>query len=159
MGRRAGLLLSAVALLAGCSTTTQSTPSTPTASASASADALDQWCNSYSVITGVLAESGTTSAGADKALMALDRFTKLWKLAGESELIGPDETNANLRAVLVYREVIQLLADGKAEDSPEVLAAKEKVTTTTQNDHDLLQSSAGKILGVCGKPSASPTPS
>jgi hypothetical protein len=144
-------------LIAGCSTSAQSVSSSAATSASPSADALQEWCNSYSSISSVLAESGTTSSGAGKALLALDRFAKLWQLAGEAEILSPDETNANLRAVIVYRDVIQLLADGADENGPEVTAAKEKVTAATQQDHDLLQSSAGKILGICG--TATPAPS
>jgi hypothetical protein len=160
-GRGVGLLLAAGLLLTGCSGSGQSSASTAAASASASpsADALTQWCNSYAVITQVLADSGTTSAGAPKALLALDRYAKLWQLAGESEIIGPDETNANLRAVTLYRKVIQLLADGAAENSPDVEAAKTTLSESTQNDHDLLASSAGAVLGLCGAPTASPTPS
>jgi hypothetical protein len=45
------------------------------------------------------------------------------------------------------------------EDAPEVLAAKDDVTTTEQQDHDLLQASAGKILGICGSSTPVPTAS
>ena len=151
------MLVTVVASLAGCSPNGENRVQPTTASASA--DALTEWCNSYSTLSSVLAASGTTAAGAPKALQALDRYGQLWKLAGEAEILSPDETGANLRAVFVYRKVIVLLADGSAEDSPEVVAAKKTVTTTTQNDHALLQSSAGKILGICGPPRGAPAAS
>jgi hypothetical protein len=164
MGRRLNavvVVLSVVAGVVGCSRsgepqTAVTTDSTP---ASASADALTEWCNSYAAITSVLAQSGTTIAGAPTALQALARYAQLWKLAGDAEILSPDETNANLRAVFVYRKVIALIAGGSTENSAEVATAKEAVTTTTQNDHALLQSSAGKILGICGPSSGAPAAS
>jgi hypothetical protein len=155
------VVMAVIAGAVGCSRSGEPLTQVTTSSAhpSASADALTEWCNSYAAISSVLAESGTTSAGAPKALQALDRFSLLWKLAGEAEILNAEETNANLRAVLVYRKVIALLADGSTEGSPEVAAAKAAVTTTTQRDHAALQSSAGKIVGICGPPSSAPAAS
>jgi uncharacterized membrane protein len=163
-GRGVGLILACGVLLIGCSSSTTSSSTTsatasPTAAASRSADAIDEWCNSYAGLSKVLSDAGTKPESTTKALQALDRYAKLWKLAGEGGLLSPEETNANLRAVIVYRQVIQAIAGGMTEDSAEVTALKDTVRTQTENDHGLLQSSAGKVVALCGQASPRATPS
>jgi len=170
----AGLLGVAVLGVIGCNSATESTstaaapPSTTAtselSSATASAlpdlplptavgDPVDQWCTAYANITSVLADAGTSPEKATTALTVLDRFGELWASASQLEFIEPDEAAANQRAVAKYAAIIQLVANGAAEDSAEVQAAANDLTAATEADHALLQSSAGKVLGMCGSPS------
>ncbi len=130
---------------------------------SAVGDPVEQWCTAYANITSVLADAGTSPEKATTALTVLDRFGELWASASELEFINPDEAAANQRAVGKYGAIIELMAAGAEEDSAEVKAASEELTTSTEADHALLQSSAGKVLGMCGTPvppaSASPAAS
>lgn len=122
-------------------------------------DAIAEWCNAYTVITTVLSEGTTSPDKAKKAILGLDRYAELWKTAGQGEMLTPDEVNANLRAIAAYRTVLNLVAAGEPETSKDLTAAKEKIRTVTEGDHDVLQSSAGKVLGYCGAPTAGPTAS
>jgi hypothetical protein len=146
------------------STASSSSAATPSAASGSSAvaapasdDAITEWCNAYTVITTVLSEGTSGKAQAEKAILGLDRYADLWKAAGQGELLTPDEVNANLRAIAAYRTVLNAVAAGKPDSSPEVKAAKEHIRTVTEDDHDVLQSSAGKVLGYCGAPTASPS--
>jgi hypothetical protein len=127
---------------------------------SAVGDPAEQWCTAYANITSVLADAGTSPEKAATALTVLDRFGELWASASQLEFINPDEAAANQRAVGRYGVIIQLMAAGAAEDSAEVKAASDELTASTEADHALLQSSAGKVLGMCGSPAppASPSP-
>jgi hypothetical protein len=153
--------------LAGCGSSTTAAPTATTATAlasasavaSASGDPIAQWCNAYTVITGVLADGMTGRPQAQKAILGLDRYAELWKTAGAGELLTPDEVNANLRAIAAYRTALNLVAAGEPESSADFTAAKDHIRTVTEDDHDVLQSSAGKVLGYCGAPSASASPS
>jgi hypothetical protein len=151
-------------LLTGCSSSSTATsPATPATSSSLSAsrspDAIDDWCNSYGALIQVLSEATTSQTKAQTGVMGLDRFAQLWKLASEGEIITPDEANANLRAVGALRKVLDLIAAGQAQTSPDVVAAQSEIKTVTENDHELLQSSAGKVLALCGTGTPSATPS
>jgi len=128
----------------------------PATTASQAPPTTDQWCASYASLTGVLSASSTPSEAA-QGLLALDRFSQLWKLAGSMGLITVDEVAANQRAVDGYRAVISLLASGSASTSLAVSSARQALAKQTDSDHALLASSAAKVLGLCGhaSPSAS----
>jgi hypothetical protein len=104
----------------------------------------------------VLSASGTASEAA-QGLLALDRFAQLWKLAGSMGLISAEEVAANQRAIDGYRAVLVLVAQGTPSTSPAVASARAALTAQTTSDHALLSSSAGKVLGLCGRPSPSAT--
>jgi hypothetical protein len=137
-------------------TAAPSSPGPATTSASQAPPTTDQWCASYASLTGVLSASSTPSEAA-QGLLALDRFSQLWKLAGSMGLITVDEVAANQRAVDGYRAVISLLASGSASTSLAVSSARQALAKQTDSDHALLASSAAKVLGLCGhaSPSAS----
>jgi hypothetical protein len=153
--------------LAGCgsstSTASPGSPAVASARSSASAalpsgtasdDAIAQWCNAYTVITTVLSQGTTGPDQAKKAILGLDRYAELWKTAGQGELLTPEEVNANLRAIAAYRTVLNLVAKGEPEKSAKLQEARDRIRTVTEGDHDILQSSAGKVLGYCGAPTA-----
>jgi hypothetical protein len=73
----------ALTCCAGPASTTADPPSPGPASTSASPApaTTDHWCASYASLTRVLSASGTPSEAA-QGLLALDRFSQLWKLAG-----------------------------------------------------------------------------
>lgn len=125
--------------------------------ASASADPVQQWCEAYAAISGYLASAGTTPEAAPDTLKALDSFNQLWTYAGEVQFLTPDEVAANTRAVAAYAAIIQLVAGGAGQDSPEVTAASTELTTITDADRPLLEATASKVVGLCGAPSGAPT--
>lgn len=170
----AGLVLALVALvLAGCSSAPEAAASAasspqaasagssptpaPTEPAAASDDPAKDWCDAYSQISGDLASAGTSPDSAADTLTTLDSFDLLWTLAGKAEFLTPDEVAANSRAVAAYAAIIRLVADGAAQDSPEVKAASADLTAVTDADRELLKSSAGKVVALCGAPSGAPT--
>jgi hypothetical protein len=165
----AALLTVVSALLLGCSSGSPTAGSGSGSSAaattavgptvSASDDILQQWCDAYATITGVLSEGMTSAKAAKTALLGLNRFAELWKLGANGEIVTNDEANANLRAIAAYRKVLDLVAAGTPSSSPEIAKAQDNVRVVTENDHEVLQSSAGKVLGLCGAPTASPSAS
>jgi hypothetical protein len=152
-------------LLAGCGSpaspeaATSSTTASDTPSASSTSPTPQQWCASYSSLAGVLAQSGSDAASATKALQALERFDLLWGIADNMSILSTDEVDANQRAVARYRAVLTLVANGKSLTSPEVVAARKALETSTTADRVMLKSSAGKVLGRCGAASATPSAS
>jgi hypothetical protein len=120
---------------------------------SAPTDPMKKWCQDYADITSIMAAAGTDQKSANTALSVMPQFTQLWSTAETGEIITPQEAAANKRAVEGYQAVVSLMALGADPKSPEVTAATNNLTATTEKDHALLQSSAGKVLGLCGAPS------
>jgi hypothetical protein len=152
---------SAVADVTGTSvpaaTTSSGAAAVPTASGSGAAPTVAQWCASYASITTVLAQTSSDAASATSTLAALERFDLLWGIADNLGIIAPADVAANQRAVASYRSVMTLVAAGKSRTSPEVVSATAALTTQTNADRTALSDSAGRVLALCGGPSATPS--
>jgi hypothetical protein len=143
--------------VAACSGTTQADP-TPS-SLGSTTDAVTQWCLDYGTITNALSNSGSEQSDAQASLATLDDFDQLWVTAEQSGYVNADEKAANQRAIVAYRAVIQLIADGAAQDSPEVIAAGTNMTATTDKDAALLDSASTKVIDLCSTSGAAASPS
>jgi len=130
----------------------------PTASGSGAAPTVAQWCASYATITTVLAQTSADASSATSALAALERFDQLWGIADNLGVVGPADVSANQRSVASYRAVMILVAAGKARTSPEVVSATAALTSQTNADRTALSDSAGRVRGLCGVPSPTPSP-
>jgi hypothetical protein len=126
-------------------------------SGSGAAPTVAQWCASYATITTVLAQTSSDAASATSTLAALERFDLLWGIADNLGIMAPADVAANQRAVASYRSVMTLVAAGKSRTSPEVVSATAALTSQTDADRTALSDSAGRVLGLCGVPSATPS--
>jgi hypothetical protein len=130
------------------------TSTSPSGVSTSAAPTNQQWCASYGSLTSVLSQAGTDKAGATTAIASLDRFDQLWSAAEAMRIASPSEVAANRRAVASYRAVMALLSAGYALTSREVTTARADLTATTNADRELLKSSAGRVVALCGGPSA-----
>jgi hypothetical protein len=131
---------------------------TASPSSSASGPTKQDWCAAYSTLTTTLAQTSPDPTGASAALGSLTQFDTLWAASVGVGLLDADEADANRRAVASYRSVLEAEAKGAADDSPEMAAARNSLTSQTEKDRAVLTSSASKVLAACGAVTESPSP-
>lgn len=147
--------------LTGCSSSATSTDATRAPSDSAGSAASQDpasWCADYfartSVLTGSLASADTARAALDE----MGPIGQLWADAAERGYVTSEELAATQPVLDATTAVLALYAGGSTEDSEEVAAAQEELSSASAKGSALVASANGKLRTLCAASTVSPSP-